>query len=238
MKLLVGCPLVGNPFAGRDWILPKWYEHLMASDLPDDVELKCIFTVHPEDTQSRETLSSLGLLSALHPSSLTGGDGDHRWSKERYQQMVDLRNELLTEVRKEEPDYFFSLDSDVLLHPMAIRSILEAFKQKPDAWAIGAKCFVSMHGVMHPNMGRWVRNGIYQRFNTLDLVKVDILICCYMMSFEAYSIDYIYHDQGEDIGWSNEVIKAGGSLLWDGRYCNKHVMERSMLDFVDERVGF
>lgn len=242
MRILVGCPLVGGPAADRSWILPHWYQHLTDSVLPENVELDFIMTVHPDDEESLGTLEGLGLSAAVRLSSLVGEDGDHRWSKSRYHQMVALRNELLVEVRQESPDYFFSLDSDVLLHPQAISSILGAFEEHETAWAVGAKCYVSNHGVAHPNMGKWLHKnsigGRYVRQNLRRLTKVDILICCYMMNPNAYRIDYVYHPQGEDLGWSIEVANAGGNLFWDGRYANKHVMTRSRLYEIDARVGF
>lgn len=240
MKFLVGCPLVGNPSADRNWALVKWYSHLVASCDKAGLEPTCIFTIHPDDHETRELLKTFSHTKVVS-SSFVGGCGDHKWNQTRYHQMVQLRNELLNEVRLESPDLFFSLDSDVLIHPDAIGSLLDALDQKPSAWAVGAKCFVSKHGVQHPNMGVWVGQRpetMYRRYNYNYLVKVDILICCYLMRPSAYNIDYIYNSRGEDIGWSIEVARQGGELFWDGRVANKHVMDRRNIDTVDSRVGY
>jgi hypothetical protein len=239
MRLLVGCPLVGNPEAGRNWILDKWYEHLMTAGEKAGVVPEVICNVHPDDADTVALLTDLKV--TFFYSVFTGRDGDHRWSNDRYYEMVNLRNELLGEVRNLSPDYFFSLDSDVLLHPDGIKTLLSAVEEKPDAWAIGSKCFVSRHSTLHPNMGKWVgphRGTMFKRENLNQLVKVDILIGGYLMTRNAYAIDYVYNRRGEDLGWSLEIQKAGGTLYWDGRVCNKHVMHPAMLNGVDKRVGF
>lgn len=239
MKLLVGCPLVGNPTAGRNWILQSWRGHLLESCEKAGVEPSMIFNVHPDDHETRGLLGTFPEATVLD-SQHQGGDSNHKWNQSRYYQMVDLRNELLEGVRAENPDYFFSLDSDVLLHPDTITLLLEAMEEHEDAWAIAPKCFVSKHGTRHPNMGVWVnrQKSMYRRHNYNYLAKVDIVICCYIMRPEAYNIDYVFNSRGEDLGWSMEVVKAGGNLYWDGRVGNKHVMDPRKLDEMDSRVGF
>ena len=239
MKLVVGCPLVGNPHAGRNWILQKWRKHLIEACDKVNLDPFCIFTVHPEDHETKGLLSTFPE-SRFIESKFTGGEGNHKWSQSRYHQMVDLRNELLEAVRPEEPDYFFSLDSDVLLHPKAVELLVYGMEEYPDAWAIAPKCYVSKHSTRHPNMGVWANKhkSMFRRYDYNDIVKVDILICCYLMRPEAYNIDYVFDSRGEDLGWSKEVAKAGGSLYWDGRVANKHVMDPQNIDVVDQRVGF
>lgn len=238
-KLLVGCPLVGNPEAGRNWILSEWYLAAMASAIEAGVEVALIVTVHPDDSESKRLLAAMPFVTTVD-SAFVGGDGNHKWNVKRYEVMVNLRNELLGEVRKQEPDYFLSMDSDVLLHPNAVASALDAFAQKPNAWAVGTPFFVSKHGTQHPNNGRWVntRMKMFQRNNYNYLAKMDILIGGYMMSPDGYHVDYEFDARGEDLGWSKAVLRAGGELWWDGRVVNKHVMDVSMLNTVDTRVGF
>lgn len=238
MKLLVGCPLVGNPKADRNWILKQWFEHLSDSCRLADVDLNLVFLINKDDKETVDLVSTFPNVHIFY-TDLVGGAANHRWNKARYHQMVAFRNELLKQVRKLDPEFFFSLDSDVLLHVNAIPSLLSAMDEKEDAWTIGAKCFVSKHGTMHPNAGHWTRTGNgYFRKDVSTLTKVDILICCYLMRKNAYSIDYEFDPRGEDLGWSLAVSKAGGSLYWDGRVINKHVMDRGLANQIDKRVGF
>jgi hypothetical protein len=59
-----------------------------------------------------------------------------------------------------------------------------------------------------------------------------------LMSPRAYNIDYRFHHQGEDIGWSVAATEKGLKLGWDGRICSKHVMAADQLQLVDPRCGY
>lgn len=239
-NILIGCPLVGDPYADRNWILDQWYQFSLTSSLQvPDVEISWCVTVHPEDEDTKLNLMGFPFMSAFE-SEFQGGKGDHRWNKERYYTMVNLRNELLGHVRDAAPDYFISLDSDVLLCPEAISLLLDAFDNDSDVWAVGIPFYVSRHGNKHPNNGRWIgsRRSMFQRYDFHHLAKMDILIGGYMMDPRAYNVDYEFSSRGEDLGWSDAITRAGGKLVWDGRMRNKHVMDRNMLNTVDSRVGY
>lgn len=239
-EILIGCPLVGDPYADRNWILDQWYQFSLKSALqvPDVTVAWCV-TVHPDDEETKVNLFSMPFMTVFE-SEFQGGKGDHRWNKERYHSMVSLRNELLGHVRDLKPDYFVSLDSDALLCPEAISLLLDTFSENPDVWAVGIPFYVSRHGNKHPNNGRWVnsRRTMFQRHDVHHVAKMDILIGGYMMDARAYNVDYEYNSRGEDLGWSEAVQRAGGGLVWDGRMRNKHVMDRNMLNAVDSRVGY
>lgn len=162
------------------------------------------------------------------------------WSRQRLLHMVYLRNILLDEVRSINPEMFLSLDSDMLLNKMSIVGMLEGFKED-DAWAVGGKAFMSK-GRLHPSYGRFNSpNKSWTGFKRQDsnlLLKVDVLMAIKMMNRSAYNVDYVFHRQGEDIGWSSAVADAGGKLFWDGRYCSKHVMDPKLLGVIDERCGY
>lgn len=236
MNLLVGCPV-----SDRAWILPYWLHHVSTACRKVEVKPKFIFVVGKYDSEVREFLRRRNLPMRLVDEPER--KDERRWNIGRYQHMVDLRNVLLEEVRSREPDLFLSLDSDILLHDLAIKSLLDGFERFPDAAAIGTKCFLSPSGVAHPNMGLWItpksgRRSRFYRKNMNTLGRVDILMAAKCMTPAGYSIDYQPHSLGEDLGWSAAVTDSGGSLYYDGRVTNKHVMRKDKLDQVDPRVGF
>jgi len=239
MKLVVGCPV-----SNRNWILPEWNQHVLSSvfDLVErdsrDWDLEYAFVVPSGDTETLSVLSSFDTSTF----TLTRDEPEvavrRRWGPDRYQNMVESRNALLGLVRELSPDFFLSLDSDILLHPTAISKALELFRD--GVWAVGLATYLTPRGNTVPNMGSWLDQSYirYSRKDYPEATTCDILMAAKLMKPEAYQVDYEYHRSGEDLGWSRALKRAGGKVMWDGRVKNKHVMEPEHLSQVDERVGF
>ena len=233
MKLLIGCPI-----SDRAWILPKWFEHCYISAENAQVDIEFVFVASKNDKDSLDVVTHKNSTIVMVDEAIRK---DHRtWNISRYEHMCFLRNSLLSEVRTIAPTYFLSLDSDILLHPNAISSLLDASQQHPGAWAIGGKCYLSTATRYHPNMGTFKQgqSDTFTRKDSNALHPVDILMAIKLMKPESYNIDYVVNRLGEDIGWSKQVIAAGGSFFWDGRVANKHIMDKKLIDKFDERVGF
>ena len=234
MKITVGCPI-----KDRYWILPTWFQYVEESADIANVDVNYLFVVSKNDIRTLEILESKDNVKLIYTEE---PDETYRraWNQTRYEEMALLRNKLLREVRKIKPFYFLSLDSDILIHPQAIKNMFDAFEIYPDAWAVGSKCFLSTTTKVHPNMGNWSDHKFnrYYRADSESLLEVDILMAIKMMSPKAYNIDYQSHINGEDLGWSKSVKIAGGQMFWDGQVTSKHVMTRKMFDVVDKRVGY
>lgn len=235
MRLLIGCP-----YSDRGWILDKWIDH---------VNLAC-FNAGISDFQfifvaGNKNKKDLNDLSSLENSIVRVIDEDlredkRRWNDSRYSHMTYLRNELLSGVREYAPDLFLSLDSDILLAETAITSALSALSVHTDACAVGMKCYMSETTRVHPSMGYWSDGDMirFYRRDTDDIATVDIIMAAKLMKPFAYNIDYSWHKNGEDLGWSANVKSAGGKLIWDGKVSNKHVMSKNMITVIDKRCGF
>lgn len=227
--LLVGCPV-----SRREWVLPAWLTAVTVSCARAGLEPAFVFVGDRSDP-------SFDVIGRHAPSSVVVEVTDLRaidrrqWGPRRYQRMVELRNRLLGAVREMEPAQFLSLDSDILLHPDAVMSLLEALDSYD---AVGARCYMTEWGVSAPSYGQLGRQGTLQRTDTCGLVPVDVIMAAKMMRPTAYKVDYRFDMQGEDIGWSKACAEAGLRLGWDGRVISKHVLNPSMLDRVDPRVGF
>lgn len=234
-KFLVGCPV-----SSRNWILEDWVTYLDKAFSKYGADFEIIFLVGSSDF---ETLDVVTTFAGTHIflNEEDNFDSNHRWNSQRYHSMVALRNRLLSEVRFLQPDFFLSLDSDILLHEDAIISIMEAFDQHPEACAIGGKCYLSRTGTRFPNYGTWRHTSHWNSFTRKDskrLQRAGVLMAIKMMKPEAYSIDYKYSQHGEDIGWSANIAEAKMEMWWDGRVCNKHVMSPADHGKIDPRVGF
>jgi hypothetical protein len=235
MKLLIGCPVTD-----RNWILPQWFDHIEVACRKAGVTPQFLFLVNQNDQETLDLLEQRTDTYLIYDDQPAYA-GDHRWNRIRYILMSELRNRLLAEVRVIQPDLFFSLDSDILLHEDAIVSLFDALEKHPEAWAIGAKCYLSKTSTKHVNSGIWTGrfgSAHWYRKDARVLQRVGILMAAKLMLPQAYNVDYEYNTVGEDLGWSANVMSAGGILFWDGRVINKHVMTPEALDVVDVRVGF
>jgi hypothetical protein len=204
-----------------------------------DVEIDVLFLAYREDDP--QWLIDGYPSAHIEFTDLHSAPGDHRWSQQRYHHMAALRNELLSYVRDREPEIFFSLDSDILLHPLAIKSALGILREQPDLWAVGTKCFLSKRSERYTNAGYWTKKGhpgMWNRCLGSRPTRADVLIASSFMRYSAYNTDYRFHRQGEDLGWSTAIHEQQGKLWFDPTCISKHVMAPELLNVVDKRVGW
>ncbi len=228
-SVLMGCP-VNN----RRWILGDWFRYAIASAEKADVDLSFAFVV-PEGSDDLDVINEFTDHERHLVLSQEGPSLERRWNAPEYFRMVDLRNQLLNVARSVEPDFLLSVDSDILLHEDAISSLIETYESQ-DCIAVGGKCYLDFSTVFFPSYAKWTGQ-TYSRKDFFGVAKVDVLMAIKLMSPVAYNVDYVFHSQGEDFGWSKEAQKCG-ALVWDGRIANKHVMRERDRGKVDKRCGF
>ncbi len=247
MRVAVGCPI-----RNRAWIFPEWLEHVrIAFDLAG---LKPIWVfaigVDPSGTDdgTQRLVTDLykdepGIWSEEVEPPL---DRQRiQWNHDRYEQMVTYRNKLLHLVQAVQPDYFLSLDSDILLHPSALVCLLDTISKPVTIQgldthydAVGGKAFLSEGSKDITTYGSLSPQGGLRRQNSEGVFPVEIIMALKLMNPQAYNIPYKYSRWGEDIGWSQNCNESGLHLGWDGRVCSKHVMHPERLQKVDSRVGW
>lgn len=234
--MIVGCPVLR-----REWIIGPWVEAVEESCARAGVTPSYAFVGDRRDP-TWDALRASGPADRVAWLDHVTEDVDQpfvrNWTPDRHVRMVALRNTLLERVRKTAPRLFFALDSDVLLHPDTVSDLLEAGEGFD---AIGAACYLTVDGLARPNCG-WFAPGTFDMRRSvmapLTTFRVDALLAAVLMTPTAYAIDYEFHPQAEDVGWSAAATRAGLRLGWDNRHVNKHVFGPEMLDTVDERVGW
>ena len=232
MKLAVGCPV-----RDRNWILPKWKEHV-ENALPEGWDLIFIFVVSKEDHESIKLLDSWDNSNVVLVDEKYSSYSRY-WNSARYNEMVFLRNSLLKAVRYHEPDLFLSLDSDILLHKDAIANMYETLMSEDDNLiAVGGLTWLDPtdERVTNAAMLRSDLNG-FRRVPDRGQFFVDVIMAIKLMSPIAYSIEYKYDSQGEDIGWSRAVKEAGYKLKFDSRLGNRHVWNQDWINIEDKRCS-
>lgn len=230
MKVVVGCPV-----RKRNWILPEWRSHVEAG-IPDGVEVSYAFVVDEDDLETCELLGSWSN-TALVPVKEPFREDERSWGPERYEHMSYLRNTLLSYVRMVGPDFFLSLDSDILIHPDALANLIETAIDN-NADAVGGLTYLDPVDHRVTNIANW-SNRSMTRFNRVlepGVHPVDVIMAIKLMAPNGYNTDYPVHNNGEDLGWS--AAMTGRSIFCDGRVASKHVMRPKYLELVDLRVGY
>ena len=233
--------IIGCPVRKRDWILPLWHEHVLrACEVANVKNPEFVFACGTDDEPTLHIVKQW-----CDPILVSEPVREDRrdWHTERYMHMANIRNNLLRRVRQSRQDFFLSLDSDILLHPDAIKSMLENYKRykKLGCWAVGGKTFMTTAGRNCPSYGIWKTSNYDQGIRRSDssaVMPVGVLMAIKLMAPEAYNVNYDFHHWGEDLGWSANVARAGGKMWWDGTVANKHIMEPWMLDRIDKRCNF
>ena len=239
LRIVAGCPL-----KDREWIINKWIWHLdhAVSELDQEVDLTLLFVGDKNDSTaiSLMPLIEQGAVIYEYVDEATEDPGlqyKRAWSKHRYQHMVFLRNALLGRVREMNPDYFLSIDSDILVNPASVKHLIE-IQRETGAWAVGGKAFMSS-SCEAPSYGYWYdphKKQNFHRKNADEVKKVDVIMAYKLMTPDAYNVNYKLHSTGEDAGWCSQIPR--GKLYWDGTIVNKHVMHRNGIDTVDKRCGY
>lgn len=236
MKLVVGCPV-----RQRSWIITHWFDHVEAAAAAADVTPHYLFVGDPHEDPTIAVIANhcayLGRAWGLGKTTEPGATDRREWDEGRFAHMVALRNQLLGAVRDFEPDYFLSLDSDILLHPEALTHLFESIER---FGAVAGATFMTPQGTYCPNYG-WLSGmtGLSRQEPThVGVIPVGVIMALKLMSPAAYAVDYELHPQGEDIGWSAACARVGVKFGWDNRSVSKHVMSPESLQVVDVRAGW
>jgi hypothetical protein len=222
--------------------MPRWLTHTaLAADMAG-VDVEYVF-VGAKDDPTREVIEQhcTTKFTYVDTQERVEPERNHKWSPTEYRHMVSMRNFLLGAVRQTEPDYFLSLDSDILLHEDALANMIETIQSGWDA--VGGKTWmtesrdacsyimlINSHGMIRPDVDH--------------VIPVDVIMAIKLMSPTALAVNYVFDPDGEDVGFSRACTRQGLKLAFDGRVCSRHVMyqrDRQGLlwsETIDPRCGF
>lgn len=237
MKLVIGCPLYK-----RAWILHHWIKCILNQSF-DLSKIGFIFEVSPNDDETISILEVFKKLEKRIPyfEIVSRSDIPHfehiengrNWSISKYENMVSLRNFLLNRVREIDPDYYFSLDSDILLENSSTIELLIAH-MKSGADAVNPLMFMTPVSDMYPSVMSWredIPSKAYrlQKYPIGEYFQADVIMAAKMMSRKVFrNIDYSIHEQGEDIAWSYECKLRDYRLFCASYLYAPHIMSINM----------
>ena len=248
MKLLIGCPIYK-----REWILHHWIRCLINQSVSLD-KVGFIFETSSDDATTIAILETWKKIekNLPHMEIVIRDDIPHfehiengrQWTLSRYENMVNLRNKLLERVRDIDPDYYFSLDSDILLeNPNTIECLIAHIKSGADG--VSPLMFMTPFGDMYPSVMSWRNDGSdkamrHERYPIGQYFQSDVIMAAKLMSKPLYqTVNYRVHEQGEDVGWSWDAKEAGFKLYSASYLYAPHIMSEQyyehFLQYGDQR---
>lgn len=240
--------LIGLPVYKREWVLPLWLKAIEAQDFPLS-NIGFIFELGPDDDETHnvlldwqaehpELLCFQGHIQ-MHSSHQAHPEGVRCWSRTRYMTMIDLRNNLLERASavSDKFDYYFSLDSDIILDQPDSISRLIAYAEQFPGTVVSPLSYMTPDGTMFPSIMTWKDQPGGAAFR--DLVNypigqpflADVVMAAVLMPRQIYtSVRYRFHPQGEDLGFAYALHRCGFKSLAASDISCSHIMHQSMLE--------
>lgn len=237
MKLIIGCPIYK-----RDWILNRWIRAIIKQSVPTN-DIGFIFECSSNDSRTTAMLEAWKSYDKNIPffniqyrddiNHFEHKENGRQWTISRYENMVELRNSLLKKVREIQPDYYFSLDSDILIeNPNTLELLIAHIKDGADA--VSPLMFMTPIGNKYPSVMTWREDQPdkarrLERYPIGTYFQSDVIMAAKMMSKQVYNnVDYAIHSQGEDVGWSLNCREKNYKLFSASYIYAPHIMNEIM----------
>lgn len=152
---------------------------------------------------------------------------DHNWTKAGIHKMSILRNKLIDKVIWDEYDYFFMVDSDLILHPLTLMQLLSDKKDLVANifWTEGWTNCWDFDGYGVIDFERWKKKGVYEVGGTG---------ACFLISRKVLSAGVNYSPisnirciEGEDRFFCIRAVCAGFKIYIDTHYPAIHLYRQA-----------
>jgi hypothetical protein len=234
--------LISLPIYKREWILPFWLKAIENQTIP----LKDIGFQFELGQQDDATHNILWEWNQKHPecwlfdpqinyreTHFVHLEGQRAWRRDEYLRMVSFRNNLLEKAasRSKKYDYYLSLDSDIILeNPKTLETLVSHNKD-----IVSPFMFMTPFGREYPNAMDWAstKERYVGRRKEVGqgLQRADVVMAAVMMSPEVVkNVRYIWHPQGEDLGFASELHKQGYESYIDFDLYVPHIMHQGQLN--------
>lgn len=223
-KVMIGCPV-----RNRAWILSRYLEHLKRLKFPMR-KIEYCFVINDCVDETPDILETFADEQSS-PVKLIRIDFGHNQGHERgeysFFRLAKLRNLLLKGFLDSDCDYLFSVDSDILIPPSALRCLLD------DDCDIVSALVCNGHelrnkkifNILNRENGKWMH---LLEFPRDQIFQVDCTGAAYLIKrrvIERYEVRYSASLGAEDIGFCQSACSKGIKIFCDGRIECTHVMK-------------
>lgn len=218
--------LVAMPVKDRAWAVPHWYagiqENRNAADCVDIVAL-----LSPSEDNTEQVLKEcyVEVLYDEEPGRPVHEINSHQWGViDKFEYMARLRNRLVDFALEGNYDYFFSLDSDIVLPKYGLMQLLYYMRTHPGICSPSVNMVQS--GVAW-NVMNWT-NPHYPmtaaRSRTPQAGRADIIMAAMLLDKEGLECRWAAHMAGEDVGFCLHAESLGVARWWYPEVRCQHLM--------------
>lgn len=227
MKILIACPI-----KDRSWAVPHWYQGIEANfDINVNIQVLALVTPGEDKTEDMLAAYNIEVIQDLEPGRTVHDINTHVWGPlPKFEYMASLRNRLVDEALARDVDYFFSLDSDIVLPTMGLARLLDYARTHPGV--------VSPSVNMVPNGVAWNvmnwgnphypmaanRDKLYPHLMAQQAGRADVVMAAMLLDRSALACRWACHMAGEDIGFCLHAEELGIPRWWYPEVRCQHLM--------------
>ncbi|QGU00565.1 Glycosyltransferases involved in cell wall biogenesis [Candidatus Syntrophocurvum alkaliphilum] len=228
-KVFIGCPV-----RNRAWVLPVYLDHIKNLDYPKELVEYC-FIINDCTDNTSEILQDFAKNQKNKVKLVTknlGSEDRHERGWYSFTRLTRLRNYLLEEFLKSDCNYFFSVDSDILVPPNALSQLIN------NDCEIVSALVCNGHEVGNTNIYNILKKvdgnswHFITDFSREGLFSVDCTGAAYLIKrnvIEKHNVRYSSLYGAEDIGFCEDVKRKGIPIYCDGRIECRHIMNKIYL---------
>jgi cellulose synthase/poly-beta-1,6-N-acetylglucosamine synthase-like glycosyltransferase len=226
---------IGCPIANRKYLVNRYLDAIYKLDYPKD-KIKLYFLINNctdgTDFELRDfqrmykdqyvdiVLEKYNAMSFRKDVRLT----QHRL--ETYKRLAELRNYVLSKI---DTDYFFSVDSDIIVNPNVLMELLKTEKDIIAAVINNDKITRPYNKYPYIRTNLLIHDGKgiihYYNFPIETITEVGYTGAVYLMAKKvAEQVKYEYNELGEDISFCENAQKLGYKIYAHTGLWQKHIM--------------
>ena len=220
---------IGAPVRDRAWILPRFIDHIKKMDTAG-IEIKSLFVVNDCIDNSEHLLQQSGF-NTLKVDELPSKTESSLRGKYSYQHLANLRNILVEEFLKTDCEYFFSIDTDILVPPNGLKKLINNNKDICSMILCNQNGELKKraHNIMNYDPRRSMYYHIFEWEND-SIIEVDLTGAVYLIHRKVLEngVRYDNNKQGEDVPFCRDARKKGFKVFCDTSIKPIHVMEKGV----------
>jgi hypothetical protein len=222
MNILVACPI-----KDRAWAVPYWIQGINDNADAANIHILALLSPSEDDTEAELRRHEVEVIHDLEPGRPVHEINAHMWGViAKFEYMARLRNRLVEFALEGDYDYFFSLDSDIVLPKYGLSKLLYFASTHPGI--ISPSVNMVPNGVAW-NVMHWVNPqypGLVNRSEKpLTVGRVDVLMAAMLLDRSALECRWYAHMAGEDVGFCLDAEARGIKRWWYPDVRCQHLMQ-------------
>jgi hypothetical protein len=225
MKLFLGCPIYQ-----REWSIPRWFDSIFKQGI-NPKQTGLVFGYSPGNDNTLGLIEKYGSkfesLTVIDCSDVPAfSDRDTK----RWYTLAIIRNRILDVLRQQQPDYYMSWDSDILLPEGTLKALIKDKKDMVSPYVdLCPPAGIPNTCTLTPAAGFRRLQPYSKYYPKGQLYQVDSIFAVFLMENKVFNkCTYGYMNGGEDYYWSLEAKKAGFESWMDSRFEAVHLYHKDV----------